>query len=236
MVKKKYLIAKTCKFAYSSYMATSTVENYLKAILHLQNGGSATVGKIAEELGVTPGTVTTMMRHLSEEGLIDYKPRKGLKLRAKGKSAALRVVRRHRLIELFLVEVMKMDWSEVHAEAEILEHVVSPRLVDRMDEMLGHPTHDPHGDPIPDKKGRVPDVEVQILSHAEPGRYRIARVSDEDSNLLEWLDGKGLQIGADVVLEKPDAAAGMLELRRSSGGTVHLGNAAADSIFVELLS
>ncbi|MCH1408190.1 MAG: metal-dependent transcriptional regulator [Verrucomicrobiales bacterium] len=218
-------------------MATSTVENYLKAILHLQEGDEVpTVGRIAEELGVTPGTVTTMMRNLSDEGLIDYIPRKGLKLRSSGRAAALRVVRRHRLIELFLVEVMKLDWSEVHEEAEILEHVVSTRLVDRMDEMLGHPTHDPHGDPIPGKDGKLPATSLQALSSAEPGEYRIVRVSDEDSNLLEWLDGKGLQIGESVMLLRPDAVAGMLELKRRSGGTVHLGDAAADSIFVEIIS
>ncbi|MCG8598854.1 MAG: metal-dependent transcriptional regulator [Verrucomicrobiales bacterium] len=218
-------------------MATSTVENYLKAILRLQEGKEvATVGRVAEELGVTPGTVTTMMRNLSDDGLIDYIPRKGLKLRPAGKKAALRVVRRHRLIELFLVEVMELDWSEVHDEAEILEHVVSTRLVDRMDEMLGHPTHDPHGDPIPGKDGKMPLTSMQSLSTAEPGRYRIARVSDEDSNLLEWLDGKGLQIGENVELQRPDAAAGMLELKRSTGGTVQMGDAVAGSIFVELIS
>lgn len=218
-------------------MATSTVENYLKAILRLQEGNEvATVGRIADELGVTPGTVTTMMRNLSDDGLIDYIPRKGLKLRPAGKKAALRVVRRHRLIELFLVEVMELDWSEVHDEAEILEHVVSTRLVDRMDEMLGHPTHDPHGDPIPGKDGKMPMTSMQSLSTAEPGMYRIARVSDEDSNLLEWLDGKGLQIGENVELQRPDAAAGMLELKRSTGGTVQMGDAVAGSIFVELIS
>lgn len=218
-------------------MATSTVENYLKAILRLQEGNEvATVGRIADELGVTPGTVTTMMRNLSDDGLIDYVPRKGLKLRPAGKKAALRVVRRHRLIELFLVEVMELDWSEVHDEAEILEHVVSTRLVDRMDEMLGHPTHDPHGDPIPGKDGKMPMTSMQSLSTAEPGMYRIARVSDEDSNLLEWLDGKGLQIGENVELQRPDAAAGMLELKRSTGGTVQMGDAVAGSIFVELIS
>lgn len=218
-------------------MATSTVENYLKAILRLQEGNEvATVGRIADELGVTPGTVTTMMRNLSDDGFIDYIPRKGLKLRPAGKKAALRVVRRHRLIEQFLVEVMELDWSEVHDEAEILEHVVSTRLVDRMDEMLGHPTHDPHGDPIPGKDGKMPMTSMQPLSTAEPGMYRIARVSDEDSNLLEWLDGKGLQIGENVELQRPDAAAGMLELKRSTGGTVQMGDAVAGSIFVELIS
>ncbi|MBP6783737.1 MAG: metal-dependent transcriptional regulator, partial [Verrucomicrobiales bacterium] len=131
-------------------MPTSTVENYLKAILHLQGEGkgSTTVGEIARVLAVTPGTVTIMMRQLKERGLVAYEPRRGLSLRPRGRTAALKVVRRHRLIELFLVEVMKLDWSEVHEEAEILEHVISDRLLDRIDIMLGEPTHDPHGDPI----------------------------------------------------------------------------------------
>ncbi len=138
-------------------MPSSTVENYLKAILHLQQDGhgSTTVGEIARVLEVTPGTVTIMMRHLRERGLVSYEPRRGLSLKPRGVTEAMKVVRRHRLIETFLVEVMGLDWSEVHEEAEILEHVISDRLLDRINEMLGEPTHDPHGDPIPARDGTV---------------------------------------------------------------------------------
>lgn len=217
-------------------MVSSTVENYLKAILHLQRkSGVATVGEIARELEVTPGTVTTMMRHLSAEKLVDYAPRRGLKLRQEGELAALRVIRRHRLVELFLVQVMKLDWSEVHAEAEMLEHVVSDRLVDRMDEMLGFPTHDPHGDPIPDRDGRVVELDAEPLADVDAGEYRLVRVSDEDSALLGWLHDKGLSIGEEFRLDHPDRAAGVLEIARRGGETLQLGVQMAEQVFVESL-
>ena len=215
-------------------MASSTVENYLKAILHLQGEGkgSTTVGEIAKVLAVTPGTVTIMMRQLNERGLVAYEPRRGLSLRPRGKAAALKVVRRHRLIELFLVEVMKLDWSEVHEEAEILEHVISDRLLDRIDKMLGEPTHDPHGDPIPDRNGvLVKDLAVPLLD-VDDGNYRVVRVSDEDSALLGWLNEKGLTIGEEFYLTHPDRAAGVLELARRGGARVQLGVQVAGQVFV----
>jgi DtxR family Mn-dependent transcriptional regulator len=216
-------------------MPSSTVENYLKAILHLQGGGrgSTTVGEIARELGVTPGTVTIMMRQLKERGLVAYEPRRGLSLKARGMTEAMKVVRRHRLIEAFLVEVMGLDWSEVHEEAEILEHVISDRLLDRIDAMLGEPTHDPHGDPIPDRDGVVAQSRSVPLLEAEAGRYRLARVSDEDPALLGWLDEKGLRIGEEVDLSDSDRAAGILELSRKGGKRLQLGLEAAGQVFVE---
>ncbi len=217
-------------------MPSSTVENYLKCILRLeQNGGSTTVGAIARELTVTPGTVTTMMRQLSSQGYVDYVPRRGLRLLPEGRLEALLVVRRHRLIEQFLVQVMKLDWSEVHEEAEILEHVVSDRLLDRIDKMLGEPTHDPHGDPIPDREGRVTEIDAASLVEVEEGRYRVVRVSDEDSALLGWLNEKGLTIGQEFQLTHPDRAAGVLEIAIGESDRVQLGVQVAGQVFVEPL-
>ncbi|MDF1823707.1 MAG: metal-dependent transcriptional regulator [Verrucomicrobiales bacterium] len=217
-------------------MATSTEENYLKTILHLEEEkGAAKVGDIATELQLTSGTVTTMMHALSEQGLIDYAPRKGLKLSEEGRLSALQVVRRHRLIELFLVEVMNLDWSEVHDEAEDLEHVISDRLLDRMDEMLGRPTHDPHGDPIPDREGKVTVVVSTSLAKMEVGSYRVVRVSDESSDLLEWLNQKGLTIGQEFELSREDRAAGILEIRRAGEESLQLGLEAAEQVFVEAI-
>ena len=217
-----------------SAMATSTDENYLKAILHLEDTkGAATVGDIAAELELTSGTVTTMMQHLSEKGLIDYVPRRGLKLRRHGRLAALKVVRRHRLIELFLVEIMKFDWSEVHDEAEDLEHVVSDLLLDRMDEMLGRPTHDPHGDPIPDRNGKLTLVDSSSLAEVEEGDYRVVRVSDENSALLEWLNQKGLKIGGEFTVSRKDRAAGILEIQRGGEAALQLGLEMAGRMYVE---
>lgn len=216
-------------------MPSSTVENYLKAILRLQGEGrgSTTVGEISRELEVTPGTVTIMMRHLKERGLVAYEPRRGLSLKPRGVTEAMKVVRRHRLIETFLVEVMGLDWSEVHEEAEILEHVISDRLLDRINEMLGEPTHDPHGDPIPDRNGVVAkDLAMPLLEAAE-GRYRVVRVSDEDSALLEWLNEKGVRIGEEFEVSDSDRAAGVLELSRRGGKRVQLGLQVAGQVFVE---
>ena len=217
-------------------MVSSTVEDYLKAILRLQAAtGTATVGQIARELAVTPGTVTTMMRHLSDRELVDYAPRRGLRLLPTGEAEALKVVRRHRLLETFLVEVMKLDSSEVHEEAEVLEHVLSDRLLNRMDEMLGHPTHDPHGDPIPDKEGRISQIDASPLAEVEDGEYRVVRISDENSDLLGWLNQKGVTIGEEVQLSHRDRAAGLLEIKRVGGEHLQLGIEMAGQVYVEAL-
>src|SRR5512134_3534573 len=142
-------------------LPSSTVENYLKAIYQGQALLPAGVrlvsmGQVASALNVTPGTATTMVKALAESGLAEYEPYSGVRLTAAGEKLAALVLRRHRLVELFLVQFLGMSWDEVHEEAEKLEHVVSERLIERMDEMLGHPTHDPHGDPIPTPEGSIP--------------------------------------------------------------------------------
>src|SRR5215470_1451385 len=141
-------------------LPSSTVENYLKAIYQGQSALTDGVrlvpmGQVASALSVTPGTATTMVKALAESGLAEYEPYSGVRLSAAGERLAGLVLRRHRLVELFLVQVMGMRWDEVHDDAEQLEHVVSERLIERIDEMLGRPTHDPHGDPIPDPEGAI---------------------------------------------------------------------------------
>src|ERR1700675_3927446 len=149
-------------------LPSSTVENYLKAIYN----GQATLpppehlvsmGHVATTLGVTPGTATTMVKALAESGLAIYEPYSGVRLTAPGEKLAGLVLRRHRLVVLFLVQVMGMSWAEVHDEAEQLEHVVSERLIERIDEMLGRPTRDPHGDPIPTAEGAITPLHHQNL-------------------------------------------------------------------------
>ena len=140
-------------------LPSSTVENYLK-VIHLQQLTLADpthlvgMGQLASAMGVTPGTATTMVKALNEAGLVHYEPYVGVRLLPAGERLAGLVIRRHRLVELFLVRVMGMSWDEVHDEAEKLEHVVSERLIERMDEMLGHPEVDPHGDPDSQRRGR----------------------------------------------------------------------------------
>src|SRR6187399_1372915 len=138
-----------------------TVENYLKAIYQAQTTlAEATalvpMGQLASALGVVPGTATTMVKALAESGLVRYEPYVGVRLTVAGEKLASLVLRRHRLIELFLVRILGMSWAEVHDEAERLEHAVSERLIDRIDDMLGRPIVDPHGDPIPTAEGRIP--------------------------------------------------------------------------------
>src|SRR6266480_5813457 len=141
-------------------LPSSTVENYLKAIYQGQSTLPAgqrllPMGHVASAVSVAPGTATTMVKALAESGLAEYEPYTGVRLTKAGEKLAGLVLRRHRLVELFLVQVMGMSWAEVHDEAEQLEHVVSERLIERIDEMLGRPTHDPHGDPIPTPDGAI---------------------------------------------------------------------------------
>jgi DtxR family Mn-dependent transcriptional regulator len=149
-------------------LPSSTVENYLK-IIHLQQlmlsdpAGLVGMGQLASAVGVTPGTATTMVKTLAEAGLVHYEPYAGVRLLPAGERLAGLVIRRHRLVELFLVRVMGMSWDEVHDEAEKLEHVVSERLIERMDEMLGFPEVDPHGDPIPNAEGVATHRELHSL-------------------------------------------------------------------------
>src|SRR5919197_2353043 len=149
-------------------LSSQTVENYLKAIFLAQTAldsrdARVPMGQLATALRVAPGTATTMVKALAESGLVRYEPYAGVRLSAAGEKLAALVLRRHRLIELFLVKVMGMSWAEVHDEAEHLEHAVSDRLIERIDERLGRPSGDPHGDPIPDSHGAVSRPEYDTL-------------------------------------------------------------------------
>lgn len=193
-----------------------TTENYLKAIYaqsESARAGLVSLGEVAMALGVTPGTVTTMMKNLSDAGLVDYRPRSGVLLTEPGRRAALEVIRRHRIIELFLVRVLDLDWASVHEEAEELEHAVSDRLLDRMDEYLGFPSADPHGDPIPTADGRMPArVGVSLADVGVPGRVTVVRVDNDESDFLEYLASVGLVPGTDVAVENRSSAASTMRL------------------------
>src|SRR5215510_1096270 len=170
-------------------LVSQTVENYLKTIYLAQSAPSAPdlvpMGQLATALGVVPGTATTMVKALAESGLVRYEPYAGVRLTKAGEKLAALVLRRHRLVELFLVKVMGMSWTEVHDEAELLEHAVSDRLIERIDEMLGRPSVDPHGDPIPDSKGTVSRPEYDTLMTCPLHQpMRVSRVSDQDREFL----------------------------------------------------
>ena len=175
-------------------LPSSTVENYLKAIY--QGVGLLSppdrllpMGQLAAALGVAPGTATTMVKTLAESGLVEYEPYAGVRLTASGQKLAALVLRRHRLVQLFLVRVMGYSWDEVHEEAEHLEHVVSDRLIDRIDEMLGRPEVDPHGDPIPNSEGLVKDQEAQTLLTCPINvMVTVTRVIDQDKTFLRFIE------------------------------------------------
>ncbi len=217
-------------------MATSTVEDYLKTILLAEDepGGLVNMGRIAEDLGVAPGTVTAMVKTLAQSHLVDYAPYSGVQLTAGGRRLALHVLRRHRLVELFLVQVLGMSWSEVHPEAEELEHAVSDRLIERMDEILGFPSVDPHGDPIPDAAGVLEQPQLVSLAAAPRGRrLEVRRVSDQGEAFLRLLDGLGLVLGSSATLISRDEAADTVVLENASGAQIQLGLRAAEKILVE---
>ncbi len=180
-------------------MATSTVENYLKALYDEQQhagGGLVATGAVAASMSVTPGTATAMVKALAESGLVDYEPRGGVRLSAKGEKLALHVLRRHRLVELFLVEVLGLDWSEVDEEAEELEHAISDKVLAKIDELLKYPSVDPHGDPIPTSKGKLPSRTLASLVECDLGRtVRVARVMDQNPAFLHFVDRHHLNPG-----------------------------------------
>jgi len=213
---------------------SQTVEDYLKQILALQGEGEATVGDLARHLRVTPGTVTTMIKRLAEQKLVTSKRYGGIRLTAKGERLALAVLRRHRLIETFLVQTLGFDWSEVHDEAERLEHAMSDRLLDRIDEFLGRPDVDPHGDPIPTAKGALADRRLIPLGACRPGmRTRIGRILDQDASFLRFVEESGLKPGEPITIESTDANADALVVTAPTGRRVTLSTRAASKILVE---
>lgn len=218
-------------------MPTITVENYLKQIyLEAQSypDGLVPMGKLAAAMRVVPGTATSMIKALADSGLVHYEPRSGTKLTKAGQQLALHVLRRHRLVELFLVKVLGLDWSEVHDEAEELEHAISDKVLDRIDAFLGHPETDPHGDPIPTAKGKVTSPELSTLADSPLNTpLRIARIVNQDAPFLQFLDRAGLTPGATVTLSTRDEQADSISLRAGRNPHMTLGTAAATKILVE---
>lgn len=218
-------------------MATETVENYLKAIMTLSAEsptGEAALSRLAALVGVTRGTATSMVRKLAAARLATAERYGGISLTSRGRRAAADVLRRHRLIETFLVRTLHFDWSEVHDEAERLEHAVSPRLLERLDALLGHPETDPHGDPIPDADGAMPRAAGRRLSECRPGaQVRLVRVVDQSSEFLRYMARHGLTPNARARVRAVHAAAQSIEVVPQGRPPIVLGLAAAARILVE---
>jgi DtxR family transcriptional regulator, Mn-dependent transcriptional regulator len=186
---------------------TEAVEDYLRTIFKLAGRDTpVTTSALAERLRVTAPTVSAMLKRLEAGGLITRSARHQVRLTPHGEQHATDVTRRHRLVETFLVQVLGLSWDEVHAEADILEHSLSERLESRIDAVLGHPTHDPHGDPIPSRAGEHIETWATPLSAAATGsRFRVDRVADDDSDALRYLADRGIVPGAelDVLTQEP---------------------------------
>lgn len=217
-------------------MATSTGENYLKHVLLLSEGSSEMVsmGALATALEVVPGTATTMVKGLADQGLVEHQPRYGVKLTAEGRRVALNVLRKHRLVETFLVNVLKMDWSKVHEEAEQLEHAVSDEVLERLDALLGHPTTDPHGDPIPNRQGKLNSQVYATLATCTLDKpLRVVRVTEQSAEFLQFAELNGLLPGASVRVSDRNLTAGLVTLKKTGNRQPILSVAAAGKILVE---
>ena len=177
---------------------SAAVEDYAKAIyaLETRSGGAVSTTALADRLDVSPASASGMVRKLDELGLVTHVPYRGVQLTPKGARVALEVLRHHRLLELYLAEQLGVPWDRVHDEAEVLEHVLSEELEELIAAKLGHPTHDPHGDPIPTADLELDESPSERLSDLEPGAAgRLTRVSDSDPAMLRYLDERGIRPG-----------------------------------------
>jgi DtxR family Mn-dependent transcriptional regulator len=217
-------------------VATVAVENYLKHVLLLSDGSEELVsmGALAHAVAVVPGTATTMVKAMADEGLVEHQPRHGVRLTSQGRRVALNVLRKHRLIETFLVNVLKMDWSKVHREAEQLEHAISDEVLDRLDALLGHPATDPHGDPIPSAQGKMSSQVYSTLATCVVDRaQRIVRVTEQSEEFLQFAEQNGLQPGTSLRITDRNLTAGLVTLRKPNGRPLTLSVTAAGKILVE---
>lgn len=198
---------------------SETIENYAKAIYALahRGDGTVTINAVAERLGVSAGSVSSMVKKLTERGLAEHEPYRGVQLTAEGRRVALSVLRHHRLLELFLAEHLGVPWDRVHEEAEVLEHVISEDLAARIAAKLGHPTHDPHGDPIPDTALVIEEGHTRSLAEMDIGeRGHFVRVSDTDPEMLRYLHGRGIALGDELEVVAREPFDGPLTVRFGS--------------------
>ena len=212
---------------------SSSVGNYLKAIRESAEEGAASTKDVAARLSVSQASVTHRVGRLQEMGLVEYERYHGASLTEEGLSEALRLVRRHRLIETFLLDQLGYSWEEVHEEAEKLEHAVSDRFTERLADLLGHPDHDPHGDPIPAVDGTLePDGSFPLPAAAAGDRVLIARVGDETTGLLTYLGERGLVPGCLLTVQEVRALDGVVTVADEDGTAYSLGAALAGALYV----
>lgn len=218
---------------------TLTEENYLKAVYHLSGERTLPVptGLLADYLRISAASVTDKLKRLKQEGLVEYQKSRGVLLSDAGLKIALAVIRKHRLWEQFLVQVLGFAWDEVHEMAEQLEHVKSHELIERIDAYMGYPRFDPHGDPIPDASGALRSPSSMLLSEAPLAKdLRIVAVASNEPEFLRFLDGKGLRLQTLVRIEHKETYDGSMMLRIQQDNAVHLSGSVSSQIRVSLES
>ena len=210
-----------------------SVGDYLKAIWEVGGSGAASTKDVADQLSISSASVSNMFVRLQEMGLVEYERYQGASLTERGREEALRLLRRHRLIETFLLEHLGYSWQEVHEEAERLEHAVSDSFTERLAKFLGHPAYDPHGYPIPASDGTLePDDSFPLAAAATGQRIRIFRVGPEDTSKLTFLGERGLVPGRVLEVKEVRAVDGVVTVEDEDGESHALGESLARSIFV----
>jgi DtxR family Mn-dependent transcriptional regulator len=209
-------------------------EDYLKTIFQLgKNDALVSTTELARALKTKPASVTEMLKRLFDKGYVHYQPYQGVRLTEEGKLIAIYLIRKHRIWETFLVNVLHFSWDQVHEIADQLEHVKSPELIERLDEFLGFPEIDPHGEPIPDKDGKIPELKMHSLSKAPEGKqYKIIRILDPSPEYFEYLNSISLQLGEIIFLEKRYQFDNSVQIKKGNA-TILLSKKASRNLLVQ---
>ena len=215
-------------------MPSISAENYLKNIYELESGRKkVTTSRLASKLKISPASVTDMVKKLSEKGFLRHEPYQGVTVTEKGKRSALQIIRKHRLWEMFLAEVLHFSWDTIHEEAEEFEHIMSERMEEKIDEVLGHPKVDPHGDPIPQKDGTIQKMNLQPLAEAGEGTtVRVLRVHDANPELLQYASSIGLSLNKRIFVKQKNKFDDSLVVKIGTRETV-VSSVLAKNIFIE---
>jgi len=215
-------------------MASEQIENYLKNIYKLSsNEGKVTTSSLSEKLQISPASVSEMIKKLAEEGTLTHTPYKGVELTEEGKLLALRIIRKHRLWEMFLVEVLHFGWDEIDNEAERFEHIMSDKMEEKIDHVLGHPSIDPHGDPIPTKDGEIHcSMSFPLNESKEGSMVRVLRVSDSNSEMLQYISSIGISLNKEIHIKQKMNFDNSL-LIKINDKEINISSTIASSIFVE---
>ncbi len=221
--------------AHFNFMASQAAENYLKAIFYLsREKEEVNVSELSAVMGVSKSTVNSMIKALKQQGMVDHEKYRPLMLTKAGKKAAALIIRKHRLTEMYLVEKMGFGWEEVHEIAEQVEHISSPQLFDRMDELLGNPQYDPHGSPIPDRDGNFGQTDFSLLSSYNVGdTVKLMALADSEKDLLIFLNSKSVELTTELTILSKEVFDGSMEVNYHGDQRLTLSKRVCNSLKVE---